>query len=381
MCRYPAGCHFPGHPWPIPIAPSSFCTPFQRRLIYTSVVCHLLDGRGHVGATSLPPSSRRRLARNVVLTTVDAFGNPLDPEYKRIGASRRTGSTAQREGARGRLGARGGVRIARVGGLTHLSTAHDAVPLPGFWLDYALYLLVLTLLCVMLLPLWGPAPASIDQLKNLRCTHAGTHIMRRPSHLFQATLSHIVIISFNMVKSRYNLVVRLQLGSSVPAECLCIPDMLSSRAARANVGLEFVRCANRAQERSLSRRDQSLVALSGADGRHVSFSKEARKRIPDEVLDLIRWGGGDELGGLQAMPTGRIGGGTHSGGIHSSGARSIVNLKSPPLPRAEITATDDAGLSWQGAETPPQASPSHHHRVPFCSECHPLLGPTCVCRA
>ncbi|GLC34918.1 hypothetical protein PLESTM_000253900 [Pleodorina starrii] len=60
------------------------------------------------------------------------------------------------------------------------------------------------------------------------------------------------------------------------------------RITRSNVGAEFMRCANRAQERSTSRRDQSLAAMATADGRHVSFSKAARTRIPQEVLDLIR---------------------------------------------------------------------------------------------
>ncbi|EFJ42585.1 hypothetical protein VOLCADRAFT_121526 [Volvox carteri f. nagariensis] len=55
-----------------------------------------------------------------------------------------------------------------------------------------------------------------------------------------------------------------------------------------NVGMEFVRCANAAQERSTSRRGQSLSVLSTADGRKVVFSKAARKRIPKEVIDLIR---------------------------------------------------------------------------------------------
>ncbi|GLI61460.1 hypothetical protein VaNZ11_003852 [Volvox africanus] len=57
---------------------------------------------------------------------------------------------------------------------------------------------------------------------------------------------------------------------------------------RTTLGLEFLRCANRAQERSVSRRDQSLAVLQTADGRHVTFSKAARNRIPQEVLDLIR---------------------------------------------------------------------------------------------
>ncbi|PNW88282.1 hypothetical protein CHLRE_01g022600v5 [Chlamydomonas reinhardtii] len=65
-------------------------------------------------------------------------------------------------------------------------------------------------------------------------------------------------------------------------------DMSFKRIPNSDVGTEFVRCAARAQQRSASRRDQSLAALSTSDGRHVAFSKAARKRIPQEVLDLIR---------------------------------------------------------------------------------------------
>ncbi|KAG2444547.1 hypothetical protein HXX76_001293 [Chlamydomonas incerta] len=65
-------------------------------------------------------------------------------------------------------------------------------------------------------------------------------------------------------------------------------DMSFKRIPNSDVGTEFVRCAARAQQRSSSRRDQSLAALSTSDGRHVAFSKAARKRIPQEVLDLIR---------------------------------------------------------------------------------------------
>ncbi|KAG2489337.1 hypothetical protein HYH03_012167 [Edaphochlamys debaryana] len=60
------------------------------------------------------------------------------------------------------------------------------------------------------------------------------------------------------------------------------------KIANSNIAAEFVRCANRAQARSNSRREQSLAALSYPDGRSVLFSKAARKRIPAEVLDLIR---------------------------------------------------------------------------------------------
>ncbi|GIL54310.1 hypothetical protein Vafri_9893 [Volvox africanus] len=65
-------------------------------------------------------------------------------------------------------------------------------------------------------------------------------------------------------------------------------DLEYRKIPNTNVGMEFVRCANRAQERSTSRRDQSLAVLRTADGRHVTFSKATRRRIPQEVLDLIR---------------------------------------------------------------------------------------------
>lgn len=67
-----------------------------------------------------------------------------------------------------------------------------------------------------------------------------------------------------------------------------VPWSPPSPAANTNLGTEFQRCANRAQARSSVRRDQSLAALSTADGRRVTFSKAARSRIPKEVIELIR---------------------------------------------------------------------------------------------
>ncbi|GFR48031.1 hypothetical protein Agub_g9863 [Astrephomene gubernaculifera] len=65
-------------------------------------------------------------------------------------------------------------------------------------------------------------------------------------------------------------------------------DLDFKRIPNSNVGNEFMRCASRAQQRAATRREQSLAALCTADGRQVSFSKAARKRIPADVLDLIR---------------------------------------------------------------------------------------------
>ena len=56
------------------------------------------------------------------------------------------------------------------------------------------------------------------------------------------------------------------------------------------LGEEYVRCANRAQDRNAQRRDNSLQTLTMPDGRNVVFGKAARKNIPSEVIKYIRYG-------------------------------------------------------------------------------------------
>ncbi len=53
--------------------------------------------------------------------------------------------------------------------------------------------------------------------------------------------------------------------------------------------MEYLRCASKAQQRNGQRRDASLATVAMGDGRWLSFSKEARKAIPAEVIDYIRW--------------------------------------------------------------------------------------------
>lgn len=59
-------------------------------------------------------------------------------------------------------------------------------------------------------------------------------------------------------------------------------------AAAEPLGVEFQKCAQRAQARSAQRRDNSLMNLAMPDGRYVMFSKAARKAIPKEVIDEIK---------------------------------------------------------------------------------------------
>lgn len=66
------------------------------------------------------------------------------------------------------------------------------------------------------------------------------------------------------------------------------------RASKDNVtlalplGPAFVKCANKAQATCARRRKSSMASLKMPDGRTPTFSKAARKKIPQDVIDFIR---------------------------------------------------------------------------------------------
>ena len=59
--------------------------------------------------------------------------------------------------------------------------------------------------------------------------------------------------------------------------------------AEMSLGVEVQRCAARAQKKSSTKRKASLAALTLPDGRPLMFGKESRKKIPEEVIQEIRW--------------------------------------------------------------------------------------------
>lgn len=54
------------------------------------------------------------------------------------------------------------------------------------------------------------------------------------------------------------------------------------------LGASFLKCARGAQASNAKRRDKSLNSLFMSDGRRIFFSKEARGKIPKEVIDEIK---------------------------------------------------------------------------------------------
>ncbi len=60
--------------------------------------------------------------------------------------------------------------------------------------------------------------------------------------------------------------------------------------AEGNLGVEYQRCANRAQQKDVERRARGLRVLTMPDGRKLVFSKAARSKIPVQIIEYIRCG-------------------------------------------------------------------------------------------
>lgn len=67
------------------------------------------------------------------------------------------------------------------------------------------------------------------------------------------------------------------------------PALLLSHTELA-LGAEFQKCSKRAQNRNSSRKKTSMLNMRLNDYRQIYFDKEDRKRIPEAVIEEIRWG-------------------------------------------------------------------------------------------